>query len=1232
MIVPKIRSLSFLCFFILVSLLSLSSSSSSTTTTATPQTTTTISSTTSDRTTTNRRRGSYYAGSHHQQRKQRILHFELRPTAALEEERRRRLSADNDDWNPPSEWFHPHVRAVYAGLDDSTNSSSFQEFQKSRHLSRFERHLRQQHTPSSSSTSLFEWSGNYSEYFVIHNDGITSNGTRKQRRRLRLKPWPSGSSADESQQQADNTASSSTYSSLKGGQFNQYQGVPLSQGYGTHYVHLWVGSPVPQRQTAIVDTGSHFTAFPCQGCKNCGQQHHTDPHFDPLKSQSFHSLVCPNECVEHFTCYPSKLAERRRRRMTTNLRNNPTNQSRKCYFAQAYAEGSAWEAYQAKDVIYLGGNDLLEAANPLDRQFATELMFGCLLTESGLFVTQLADGIMGMSLHESILPKQMYNHGFLEYNMFAMCFRNELGTSKGRGVTAGSMTLGGVASTLDTSPMLYARNTKSYGYYTVYVRKMYVAKKGGTKFLFQNASSAADDSIVQIPIRERALNSGKGVIIDSGTTDTYLNSRALPDFLKVWKSVTGKGYTHRPMYLTQAQLRRLPTILIQMEAAPLSSYSPYGGQPEYPSVARLGEVGLLDPEYPRDVLLAFPATHYMEYSTTLRMYTSRLFFTETEGGVLGANAMQGHNIMFDGHYQRIGFSQSSCAYDLIEEDYHNQKHANSAAAAAFSSEDEPYYNQCILGDPILTQTCMASIDVSICQASDQPNNVQVMGTEIWSRIVESPGNRKESCQEVMLEEEGAGDPESLSQQLDDSIFNCTSNGLCHEYRPCQVPCARAMEYHEKQYQQATDEISKEAKLDIDTNRIDGKKKENVNCENSFWSACDYNCYQSRIETSPLVLENNKEVCLEISRSSRPCHVDVCGRSDPCVVPYLVHAILVLEGNGIMNTNSSSSYLIQFIDTFVQSFHKVAHSEEFFSFAPSHDLFQPGDVDVLIVRPWYGDDAEEEEALDEIIKEYGVNTTVETLQEPLGVQIILHISIANPNFQRVNRSRNLLQEIGVIWSNLTEPFRTAKATTTCHNEELYPLAKDAVELANDILGKAEFGDRLAQEIPACTKGRVVSSWTIETEVNDAQFNNLGPTVKVPYAAVFRGLFQASIMLIALFLIGRIHYGLMKVRQRSCRSCTCRRSLPIIHRWQYYGAGARYQSVPTDNCEVDDNNDNDDDSLTDKILGNVTPTIHMSPVKDVELSYAHTFSDIHKKAGSNTKLRRITEKGIMLDLKN
>jgi hypothetical protein len=42
--------------------------------------------------------------------------------------------------------------------------------------------------------------------------------------------------------------------------------VPLHAGYGTHYSFLYVGTP-PQRVSVILDTGSHWTAFPCTGCK-----------------------------------------------------------------------------------------------------------------------------------------------------------------------------------------------------------------------------------------------------------------------------------------------------------------------------------------------------------------------------------------------------------------------------------------------------------------------------------------------------------------------------------------------------------------------------------------------------------------------------------------------------------------------------------------------------------------------------------------------------------------------------------------------------------------------------------------------------------------------------------------------------------------------------------------------------------------------------------------------------
>ena len=42
---------------------------------------------------------------------------------------------------------------------------------------------------------------------------------------------------------------------------------PLYPGYGTHYAYIYIGTP-PKRQSVIIDTGSHQTAFPCEGKEN----------------------------------------------------------------------------------------------------------------------------------------------------------------------------------------------------------------------------------------------------------------------------------------------------------------------------------------------------------------------------------------------------------------------------------------------------------------------------------------------------------------------------------------------------------------------------------------------------------------------------------------------------------------------------------------------------------------------------------------------------------------------------------------------------------------------------------------------------------------------------------------------------------------------------------------------------------------------------------------------------
>ena len=129
----------------------------------------------------------------------------------------------------------------------------------------------------------------------------------------------------------------------KGGLFNSYQTSALHQGYGTHYATIWVGTP-PQRKSVIVDTGSHFTAFPCKGCLGCGEEHHTDTYFDPDASSTFRPLTCkatrngPKQCQGSTDCVGGK-----------------------CILSQTYTEGSSWEAFQAVDKLFVGGKQLTSA-------------------------------------------------------------------------------------------------------------------------------------------------------------------------------------------------------------------------------------------------------------------------------------------------------------------------------------------------------------------------------------------------------------------------------------------------------------------------------------------------------------------------------------------------------------------------------------------------------------------------------------------------------------------------------------------------------------------------------------------------------------------------------------------------------------------------------------------------------------------------------------------------------
>jgi len=410
----------------------------------------------------------------------------------------------------------------------------------------------------------------------------------------------------------------------------------LYHGFGTHYIDLWCGTP-PQRQTVIVDTGSGVTAFPCSGCKDCGApKYHIDGYFVEADSSTFEKVAC--DSCQRGTC---KQGEDR------------------CDISMSYQEGSSWHAYEAIDSCYVGGPHnapLVQVDadtsdwNPNHASaFSTRLTFGCQDRLTGLFKTQLADGIMGMEGAATSYWKQLYKNGQIETQQFALCFSRPTETSR-EGTVAGAMTLGGVDPRLDDTPLVYSTGASGRGgFFGVKVRHIYL-----------RTGHDGNDSAKYTDIKTENLDVPTGsFIVDSGTTDTYLNKRISKSFRAAFKTLSGKDYDHKGMTLTDEELSKLPTILFQFEGDDIQNA-------DLPDDT-VGLAGALDSEHPLDVILALPPSHYMELDSKGK-YVARFYDDEGGGSVIGANAMMGHNVFFDMESKRIGWAESKCDYtELLSE-------------------------------------------------------------------------------------------------------------------------------------------------------------------------------------------------------------------------------------------------------------------------------------------------------------------------------------------------------------------------------------------------------------------------------------------------------------------------------------------------------------------------------------------------------------------------------------
>lgn len=368
-----------------------------------------------------------------------------------------------------------------------------------------------------------------------------------------------------------------------------------------------------------------------------------------------------------------------------------------CWMEHTYGsnsgDSSGWKAYEAEDVAYAGGLhdravDHLEkgddGADPSNAsEFSFALTFGCQTEVTGYFEKQLASGVMGLDRRAQSFWGQMRSQQVIHRAMFSLCFVRQPLASR-TGTTAGAVTLGGMDERLNLTPMVYAKTVTNGGAasFKVRVRKMYLRENGGTSVMYDGKSKYH-----ALELDEAALNGDGQFDIDSGTTDTYFTSAISDEFRRIWKEITNRDYTNDPIKLSDDQLRKLPTVMLQI----VPHEGGVGDEVSFDNPAEInGLAGKIDYGTPNDVMLAIPAVHYMQHNAD-GTYTARIYLDreDSAGSILGSNAMMGHNLLFDMDSGRIGIAESECDYARLVAEATGAPARSSEASSQSTPEGEP---------------------------------------------------------------------------------------------------------------------------------------------------------------------------------------------------------------------------------------------------------------------------------------------------------------------------------------------------------------------------------------------------------------------------------------------------------------------------------------------------------------------------------------------------------------
>ena len=409
----------------------------------------------------------------------------------------------------------------------------------------------------------------------------------------------------------------------------------MSDEHGTHFATIFVGNPA-QPQVLAVSTDSDYTAFPCvekKGQKIASSKTDSEYTFVYSDSDTFEAVIC-GECYNEDKVCDSKKSS--------------------CVVSAEYRDLSSWKAFEAKDNVYVGGAQVEGPLKGTDvaKKYGFQFMFACQTDVVGWKYGDLADGTMGFSSKQTSFINQMYEAKVLKRPAFSLCFGHKIDNADG--TTEGSLTLGGFNPKFHASGMVFAKNTMAKNNFSIYLRNMFLRKGGGDSV----KPVIAGMKVIKIDFDDEFINSdqGGGVAFDSSTPYTLFSRELSEPFKQAWKMATDEDFSYRKVKLTESQVRSLPTIILQFQA--------YQGPNKLKNRENLFLANELDKDNPDDILVAFPASHYMEYNSNTRMYRPRISFENMEGSVIGANMMQGHDVTFDLIKDRIGFAEAlTCIFD-----------------------------------------------------------------------------------------------------------------------------------------------------------------------------------------------------------------------------------------------------------------------------------------------------------------------------------------------------------------------------------------------------------------------------------------------------------------------------------------------------------------------------------------------------------------------------------------